>query len=349
MLIDFSDYGGGGPIEQDFGYVQGATYESGTGISGGTALKTTAAKTDDLNDGAYLGFARQHRTGTMGVWAKSSIAGTDDSALIEVWQGDPCLAARVVGTDLQVWTINDGVLFTAAGALSSVSFKRIELQWTVSSMDENNQLNYDARVELRVDSVIADTATNIRLGFALPAGYSRDVFWNVVVFNPHGLGGQHYLTDGSGTINTGYMPDNVTIYTKLPVAGNGTYAEMTPSAGTDHGAMVDETSPDGDTTYLAVTGAAKKSTFNFEDFSSIGSQLIYGLKHVANGKKTEPGFRRFRPLAVRAGVPQFFASDFPIGIGYFSWQQALWETDPFTGSKWTVSGINATEFGSLVG
>jgi hypothetical protein len=97
------------------------------------------------------------------------------------------------------------------------------------------------------------------------------------VFNPHGDGDKHVLTDGSGDYNTGYLPDNVNIYTVFPTTGNGTYEEMTCSTGTDQGAMVDESVSDGDTTYLSVTGNAKKSSFNFANFSSIGSQAVYAL------------------------------------------------------------------------
>jgi hypothetical protein len=352
MLIDFNNYTGVGPIDQDFGYVQAATYSAGTGIGGSTSLRTTTAKTGELNNGAYLGFARQHRTGTFGIWSNFTVAGSD-SAVIEVWQGDPFLAVKPSGTDLEVWSVNGGTLFTATAAISASTFSRIELQWTVSSLDENNVLNYDGRVELKVDDVIIDTIEDIQLGFSLPQGYSRDVFWNVVVFNPHGDGDKHYLTDGSGSNNTGYLPTNVNIYTADPETASGTYAEMTPSAGTDQGAMVDEASSDGDTTYLSVDGdgktaSSKKSSFTFEAFGSIGSQTIYGLKQAAYGKKTAPGYRRFRPLVLRGSTPSFASVDYPIGVGYFNWMSHVWELDPYTGRRWTLSNVNATEFGILI-
>jgi hypothetical protein len=337
-----------GPIEQLYGYVQGATINSGTGVGGSNSLRTTTAMTGSLNNGVYEGFASQNRTGTKMVVSNFTVAGAS-SAVIDVWQGDSFLQVQPNGNDLDVWTVNDGVIFTASNALSPGNFTRVDLQWTVSSLDAFNVLNHDGRVELKVDGVVINTASNIQLGFSLPVGFTRDVFWNVVVFNPHGDGDLHALTDGAGSLNTGYLPDNVNIYTVSASAGNGTYSEMTPSTGTDHGALVDETTSDDDTTYLSVTGAAKKDTFNFANFSSIGSQIVYGLKHGAFGKKQEPGYRRFRPLAVRGAIPQFAGTDYDIGVGYYAWMSHVWETDPFTGIRWSVANINVTEFGCLVG
>lgn len=347
-LRNFDNFGNGGPVEQDYGYVLEAVLSAGTGIGGTYSLRTTTAKTGEFNNGVYEGFASQDRTGIKGVWSNFTVAGSD-SALIEVWQGDVAVAVKPTGTSLQVWTVNGGTLHTEASAITASTFKLIELKWRMSSLDAGNALNFDGFVELRINRVAVFTADDIQLGFALPVGDTRDVQWNVVVFNPHGDGDKHYLCDGAGDTNNDYLPANVNIYTVLPSTGNGSFAELTPLTGTDQGAMVDESASDGDTTYLSMSGSAQKSTFNFADFSSISTQLVYGLKHVAYGKKVEGGYRRFRPLAVRDSLPYFSSTDYPVGIGYFAWQSHVWETDPFTGKKWTIDNINDTEFGTLVG
>ena len=349
MLITFYKPTTGGPVGEEFGYTQGAAFSSGTGIGGSTSLRTTAAMTNSLNNGIYLGFARQHRTGTCGVWSNTTVAGSSGSALIEVWQGDAVAGIRPNGTGLEVWTVNGGVLHTEAGAITASTFKRFDMQWTVSSLDSTNNLNYDGSIQVKVNLTTVFTASNIQLGFAMLPGYTRDVHWNVVVVNPHGDLDKCYLTDDSGTMNTGYLPDNVAIYTSFASPGNGTFTEMTPSTGSDHGAMVDDTSADGDTTYLSVSGAAKKNTFNHADFSSIGSQHVYGLKQVANAMKMEPGYRRFRPLAYVQAREYFASVDYDLGVGYFDWCQHVWETNPHTGQRWTVAQINSSEFGGLIG
>jgi hypothetical protein len=349
-LLNFDKPTAGSIIAQEYGYSQGVTLTAGAGIGGTYSYRTTAAMSGGLNNGLYEGFASLNRTGTKGIWSNFSVAGSSGSAVIAVWQGDSFLEIRPNGNDLDIWTVNSGgVIATAAAVITPGTFARVDLTWTVSSLDATNNLNYDGHFELKVDLVTVALFNNIQLGFAIPLGYIRDVQWNVVVFNPHGDGDKHYLTDASGSNNTGYLPDNVNIYTVLASTGNGTYAEMVPSTGTDHGALVDEATSDDDTTYLAVTGAAKKDTFNFANFSSIGSQVVYGLKQIAYGKKQEPGYRRFRPLAVRIGVPQFASIDYQIGVGYYAWMQHVWELDPFTGLRWSVANINATEFGCLLG
>jgi hypothetical protein len=347
-LLNFDNFDAFGPLIQDYGYFQNATLNAGTGIGGSTSLRTTAAMADDLQNGVYEGFASKSRTGVKGVWVKPTVAGSGDSALIEVWQGDAFLRVRPSGNNLVVWSVNSGTLFTASSVISSAAFYRIEVKWTVSSLDTGNQLNYDGSVELRVNGVAVGSANSIRLGFALPAGFIRDVFWNVVVFNPHGDGDKHYLCDGSG-LNRDFLPANVNIYTAKPLAVNGTFTELTPKSGTNQGAMVDDDASDDDATYLSSAVAAKKSSFHFQDFGSIGEQRVHGLKHSAYGAKTEPGFRRFRPLWYRNGVQQFASVDYAVGTGFFCWMQHVWELDPHTGKRMTVADINASEFGTLIG
>ncbi len=347
MLLNFDNFDSGGPLTEDYGYVQNASLYT----SGYTRLRTTTLMADGFQNGVYEGFASIHRTGVKGVWADFTVAGDGASAVIQVWQGDPFLEVRPVGTALQVWTVNDGTVLTATGALPSISagnYYRVELKWTVSSLDAGNALNYDGSIELKVNDVTVGSISNIRLGFALPVGYTRDVFWNVVVFNPHGDGSQHYLCNGAGSLNTDFMPTNVEIFTSRP-ASDGSFSQLTPSTGTAHAALVDDTASDGDTTYLSGLEAAKSSSFNFADFSSIGTKLVHGLRHVAVGKKTESGFRRFRSYAYRSGVQQFASVDYPIGVDYFAWMQHVYELDPYTNRKWTVDTVNASEFGVLVG
>jgi hypothetical protein len=349
MNLAFGDFEDGGPLAQIFGYVQGATLAAGGGIGGSTSLRTTTPMTDGFQNGGYLGYASTHPTGIMGVWSDFDVAGSGSSALIEVWQGDKFLQVRPVGTALEVWTVNGGVIFTASGAISAGTFKRIELRWTASSLTVSNSLEFNGSVVLRVNEVVVGSASGIQLGFPLPAGFTRDVYWNVVVFNPHGDGDKFYLNNGHGDYNNDYMPANVNIYTKRPLTGNGSFTELTPVTGTDQGAMVDDVLSDDDTTYVAGTGAAMKSSWNFDNFASIGSQVVRAMQHVAHGRKTESGFRRFRSFAYNGTTQQFAGTDHPIGVGHFAWMQHIWELNPYTNRPWTIDEINALEFGVLIG
>lgn len=358
MLLDFCDPPTGADLTKLFGYVQGCTIETGIGPGGRNAFRTTAlgnaTATDEglfLGDGIYMGHPSTDLSGAMGASSDFTLADTEGWPLFEIWQGYWFLAAVVLNSDLKVYrcdTIsptNAGILlFTATGAITG-GFQRVDLKWRVSTLDAGNFPNSDGYVELFVDNVSVGSASGVPLGYALPEGYIRDVQWNVAHFNPHGRGGLVYLLDGSGTENTDVLPDGLDILTYTVQNGTGTYHEMTPSSGTDHGTLINDTST---STYLSVTGNAKKTSNPLATVSAVSPKIIRGLKHVASAKKLDSGFRRFRSFLRRGGVDQFHPSEAQLAVD-FSDEFLIWETDPFTNQKFTVSRLNQTELGELIG
>lgn len=343
MLLNFDNFNWGGPLEQGYGHVRNCTLNAGS-------IETAAVGDGEFGDGIYDGTPSTHRTGICEVVSDCTIAGASYTGLIEVWQGDRAVMVRRNGaTGLDIWTVNDGVVFSDTGLVSGGGSNRVGLKWTMSSLTETNTLNADGAVELRVNNVAIGGASNLQLGFGLAQGYTRDVQWNVVVVNPHGTVSLYYLCDGAGSENNTWLGSGLAIYTAKAVPGNGKYYELTPSTGTDQGAMVDDTANDGDSSYLSCLGGAKKSSFNHEDFAAIGTKVVRGLKHVACGMKTESGFRRFRSFMVRNNLDQFAARDWNIGVGYHDWMAHVWEIDPYTNRRFTISNLNTTEVGVLIG
>jgi hypothetical protein len=281
-----------------------------------------------------------------------TVADTEAWALFEIWQGYWFLAVSVVGSDLRVIrcdTISQAnpavILFTATGAITGSGFQRVDLKWRASTLDAGNLPNSDGYAELFVDGVSVGSASGIPLGYALPAGFTRDVYWNVVAFNPHGRGALFGCLNGAGADNTDVLPSGIDVLTYDLQSGNGYYHEMTPSSGTDHGALINDNST---ATYLAVTGNAKKTSNPMEPISAVAPKVIRGLKHVVSAKKDDSGYRRFRSFMRRGGVDQFHTAEAQLAVDYRD-EYLIWETDPFTNKKFQVSDLNQTELGELIG
>jgi hypothetical protein len=291
------------------------------------------------------------RVGVIGAYSDFTLADAEGWPLFEIWQGFWFLSAVVLNNDLKVYrcdTIsptNAGILLFTASSVITGGFQRVDLKWRVSTLDAGNFPNNDGYVELLVDGVSVGSANNIPLGYALPAGFTRDVQWNVAIFNPHGRGACPYLLDGSGTENNDVLPSGLDILTYTVQNGTGTYHEMTPSGGTDHGTLINDTST---STYLSVTGNAKKTSNPLATVSAVSPKVIRGLKHVVEAKKLDSGYRRFRSFLRRGGVDQFHPSEAQLAVD-FTEDFLIWELDPFTNQKFTVTNLNQTELGELIG
>lgn len=343
-------------LELGYGHVRSCTVQPTGGLGGSRpSIRTTGlgetveidGENVDLNFGVYEGFPSTSRSGVKTARGNFSVVDNVGWAFIEVWQGDKVCGVYVNGNDLQVYTMGDTwtLQFTAVGVLNPGTFKRIDLAWTVSSLNETNLVNPDGSIALYVDNVSVGSASGIKIGYPLPIDFVRDVHWNVVVTNPHGDVDMMVLMDDTTTI----LPDGLDIFTVFPTGSTGTFKELTTNTGTNHGALIDDAVDDGDATYVYTSGAARKDSWPFNDFASIGTKVVRALKQVASGKKTESGFISFRPFMYRNGTIKFATSLYPVGVGYFNWQDHVWLVDPYTTKVFTVADINNSEFGTLVG
>lgn len=130
----------------------------------------------------------------------------------------------------------------------------------------------------------------------------------------------------------------------LPPTGDGTHRAWTPSAGTDHYAMVDDLTPNGDTDYLASITPGDRESHAFPALPSMPNPVIRGVQHCVNARKDDAGTRQLRSLVVSGATTRVGSTVHTLALSYVSYQE-LYETDPATGAAWTVSAINAIEAG----
>lgn len=152
-----------------------------------------------------------------------------------------------------------------------------------------------------------------------------------------------YLCDTSSANNNDFLGDTKT-YTILPLTdavSAGSNAAFTPSAGTDHGAMVDETNPNDDTDYNASSTPGNIDTYQYPDQSITGTFRAVTLS--AYMKKTDAGARTVSGVTRVAGVNYMTAAINPNTD--YRYRQLIFELNPATGARWTDPEVDAAEFG----
>ncbi len=152
------------------------------------------------------------------------------------------------------------------------------------------------------------------------------------------------IMDGSGSANNAILPDQRVEWINAQ-AGNGANVGLTPSSGTDHGAMVDDSpSSDGDGTYNFSSTPGNKDTYALGNLVSTGT--VRGAVYKAMARKTDSGTRGLTPV-VRISGTDYDLTNQNVGLVYQSVNE-MKETSPATSVAWTVSEINAMETGGKV-
>lgn len=150
-----------------------------------------------------------------------------------------------------------------------------------------------------------------------------------------------YCGDGASPASD-FLGDS-RIVTVIASSGDGTLADFTPSSGTDNGAMVDDATPDGDTTYNASATAGHRDSYNFAALGVSGT--VHGLQLNNIVRKSDAGARTVNGFA-RIGSTNYDGTNVvgPSDASYSDVRE-IWETSPATASAWTVSEIDGAEFG----
>lgn len=143
-------------------------------------------------------------------------------------------------------------------------------------------------------------------------------------------------TDGSGP--TTFLGD-VVVETFFPTS-DGHYTQWTPKTGTDHFAMVDETTFDGEATYNYDNTVGHKDSYGIG--SALAATTIYAVQVNLAARKQDSGTRGVKAL-VRQSATDYLSDEFGLSTDWsiFSW---LLNKDP-TGADWLYTTVNTDEYG----
>ena len=122
------------------------------------------------------------------------------------------------------------------------------------------------------------------------------------------------------------------------VSGDTTQHDWTPSAGSDHYALLTDCPNDGDSTYVS------SSTSGDEDLYSVPAlgftpTKIYGVGVNVIARKDDTGTRAVAPV-MKSGSTYLVGGYAYLSTSYTATQMYA-TTDPATGVAWTLSGANA--------
>ena len=171
------------------------------------------------------------------------------------------------------------------------------------------------------------TATQVRLGNVSSSG---------------SMGGSTYIDDfyvcdQTGSVNNDFLGD-VRVDTLLP-NGEGTHLDYTPSTGTTHYTLVDETAPNT-TDYNESGTAGHRDSYQMTNLTA-ASGGIKGVQVLAAALKDDVGARSIK-VGVRSGGTTTVGTTQALATTQ-AYYTAVHETDPATTAAWTESGINAVE------
>lgn len=246
--------------------------------------------------------------------------------------------------------LSDGKLHAVRSNISNVGLpSAVELGASTTVLAQSQWYYVELRVfidatagqfEMRINGVTEVNLTNINTQFQA-FNYASVLGVHV----PAGLGNGLYVDDlyvrtsSENTAEAGGFFGDVKIKPYYPDA-DGTYAQMTPSTGTTHYTLVDETNP-STTDYVSSNTALQKDSYSFQPVSETGAVKAVQLNVLAN--KDDAGFRSI-DLFTKSGATENFAASQPLSTSQL-YKLKIWENDPNTGSSWSQTNLNAAEFG----
>lgn len=245
--------------------------------------------------------------------------GMDTPGHLKLWRGP------------SPWTLID----TSLTQLTFDTYYYIELKVLID--------NTVGTYEVRVDgiNVLSGINTDTRNGAAA---------WNrVVLYNTHSNSeyiDDFYICDGSGArCNTFLGIQKVgSLIALADSVSAGSVHNFALSTGTDHGAVVDETSANGDTDYSFSSVVGDIELVKVATPTLTGTTR--GIQINRYVRKTDAGVRQTAAVVRRSGVNYVQATQDPLTT--YTYLSVPLEVDPSTGIEWTGAGIAAGEYGEKI-
>lgn len=152
-----------------------------------------------------------------------------------------------------------------------------------------------------------------------------------------------YVCDQSGSTNNDFLGD-CRVDTLYPTS-DGNYSQFTPSTGSSHFALVDETAPNT-TDYNDGATVGDRDSYGMGNLTALTSQTIYGVQVNAAILKDDAGAKSASTF-VRSNGTNGDGASAALGTSQVYVSQ-VYETNPDGSVAWTEASVNAMEAGVKV-
>jgi hypothetical protein len=279
--------------------------------------------------GVVVGFALQQ--------AAASANTTD---LLQVREGATVHLALAITTG-QLLVVKRGATILATGTtlLPLSSWTYIELKATI----HDTTGSYEVRINGVSEAALTASGIDTR---NVGATGQWDQIRLAALANANSYIDDLYVCDQSGSAprNTFLGPVKVeTIYPQTDAVAAGSNAGLTPSTGTDHGALVDETTPNT-TDYNSSPTVGLKDTYNYPSLTLTGT--ILGMQTNLYVAKSDAVARQVCAV-VRAGSVDYDGANVS-PLTTFSYFSEVRAQNPNTAADWTSSDIASLQAGMKV-
>ena len=287
-------------------------------------------------------------TGVFGFALYIATAANGDICVVGNSEGDQ-FRLRLASSDMTL-TLNDrygNVLASSSGiTLSEGEWNYLEIKFSIA--------NSGGTVQVRLNA-----ASTYCINFTGDTHYQTTVDWTTVALSNGAAMGMLWYDDfyicdlsDASTGNTGPSNDNflgdmrvVAVLPQTDAVDAGSNADWSVSTSTDHGAVVDDADADTDETdYVYSSTQNQVDTYNFPALGVTGT--VYGVQLSLCSKKTDAGAREIAAVARPATTNRVGATK-TLSTSYTYYLQ-VWNYNPETDDDWTVSVIDASEFGIKV-
>lgn len=152
------------------------------------------------------------------------------------------------------------------------------------------------------------------------------------------------LCDASDSYMNALLTGDLKIETLRPTGDSGA-GGWTPSTGTSHAALIDDTGPD-DSDFLTGTTAGTRDLFTLAN-PAAAPLLTHALVVNARARRTDTGAKALRPL-VRVNAADNMAADMTLSNQFATLQYPVYR-NPDGGAAWTGATLNAALIGIEAG
>jgi hypothetical protein len=149
------------------------------------------------------------------------------------------------------------------------------------------------------------------------------------------------LCDNSGSVNNTVPAYNAVVGSKLPNAA-GSNSQFTPDSGSNY-ARVNESDPDGDTSYVQDTTQNDRDTYKFPAASGVNTINFVQVSSYAKNSGSGNGTRHHQNTILSGSTYKDGTEQVPTS-SYACYSDIL-ETDPNTSAAWGGFAFDAAEFG----